>query len=91
MINRKMNRHNGVRLNITETTQFFGIVICDIHNDYFQEFMISGHSLKKRPDSKSYHAVLLNERFFLEITNYENLLNIARSRNRVFFDKLKYT
>ena len=91
MINRKMNRHNGVRLNITETTQFFGIVICDIHNDYFQEFMISGHSLKKRPDSKSYHAVLLNERFFLEITYYENLLNIARSRNRVFFDKLKYT
>lgn len=90
MIKRKASRHNGTRLNITDSTQFFGLVLCDVHNDYFQDYMISGHSLKKRPDSKSYHAVLLNERFFLEITNYENLLDIARARNRVFFDKLNY-
>lgn len=90
MINRKLKKHDGKRINITDHTQFYGIVICDINNDYFIDYMVARHSLKKRPDSKSYHTVLLNERFFLEVTNYENLLDIAHSRNKVFIDKLNY-
>jgi len=90
MINGQLTRQNGRRLNIAETTQFFGLVICDIQNAYFKDFMLSGHSLKKRPDSKSYHAVLLNDRLFLELTDYDNLLAIAHSRNKVFIDKLNH-
>ncbi len=90
MMNGKLSKHNGTRINITDTTQFYGLVLCDVHSDYFKNYMIAGHSLKKRPDSKSYHAVLLNERFFLEVTNYENLLGIAHARNKVFIDKLNH-
>ena len=88
IINGKLDRDDGTRINATESTQYYGIVLCDIHNGYFKDFMISGHSLKKRPDGKSYHAVLLNERFFLEITDYDYLLDIAQSRNKIFIDIL---
>lgn len=89
MINGEIQKYNGTRLNITQYTQFHGLVLCDVHNKYFKDVMKSFYSLKQRPDSKSYHAVLLNDRFFLEVTNYQNLLDIARSRNKVFIDKLK--
>lgn len=90
MINGKMVKYNGTRINVTSSTQFFGLVLCDVHSDYFNDFMVNGHSLKKRPDSKSYHAVMLNDRLFLEVTNYENLLDIAHARNRIFIEKLNH-
>lgn len=90
MIHHQKTKHNGKRIKITESTQFYGLVLCDTYCDYFKDYMISGHSLKKRPDGKSFYSVLLNDKFFLEITNYENLLSIAHSRNRVFIDKLNH-
>lgn len=90
MINGKMTRYSGTRINITGSTQFFGLVLCDIHSGYFKEYMIGGHSLKKRPDGKSYHSVMLNDRLFVEVTNYENLLDIAHLRNKVFIEKLNH-
>jgi hypothetical protein len=90
MMNGKFAKYNGTRINISNSTQFFGLVLCDVHSEYFLDFMVNGHSLKKRPDAKSYHAVMLNDRLFLEVTNYENLLDIAHARNRVFIEKLKY-
>jgi hypothetical protein len=86
----KLTQHDGKRINSSENTQYFGLVLCDVHNNYFTNTMVRRHSLKKRPDSKSYHAVLLENRLFLEVMNYENLLQIAHARNRVFIDKLNY-
>ncbi|UZP66035.1 hypothetical protein N1030_10415 [Desulfovibrio mangrovi] len=90
MIHHKKTKHNGKRITITDSTQFYGIVLCDIYCEYFTDYMESGHSLKKRPDGKSYYGVFLKDKFFLEITNYENLLSIAHARNRVFIDKLNH-
>lgn len=88
--NGKLSQHDGKRLNITESTQFFGLVLCDVHGEYFRDYMIEKYDLQKRPDSKSYHTVKLNGSFFLEVMNYENLLSIAHARNKVFIDKLHY-
>lgn len=89
MMNGKFTKFNGTRINISNSTQFFGLVLCDVHSEYFLDFMVDGHSLKKRPDAKSYHTVMLNDRFFLEVTSYESLLDIAHARNRVFIEKLR--
>ena len=87
--NGKLNRHDGERINVTDTTSYQGVVLCDIHNDYFKNVMITDHSLKKRSDGKSYFAPFLNDTLFIEVTNYENLLEIAKLRNKSFMDKLK--
>jgi hypothetical protein len=89
MMNGKLKKHNNTRINVTDSTQYYGLVLCDIHNKYFTNTMIKSHSLKKRPDGKSFHTVLLNDSFFLEVMNYENLLDISRARNRVFIEKLR--
>jgi len=87
--NGKLNGPDGERINVTETTGYQGIVLCDIHNDYFKNVMITNHSLKRRSDGKSYFAPLLNDTLFIEVTNYENILEIAKLRNKAFMDKLK--
>ncbi|BDQ38768.1 hypothetical protein SYK_31280 [Pseudodesulfovibrio nedwellii] len=86
----KLLHHDGKRINVSDNTQYFGLVLCDVHNNYFRNTMVRRHSLKERPDSRSYHSVLLQNRLFLEVMNYENLLEIARARNKVFIDKLNY-
>jgi hypothetical protein len=87
--NGKLDKHDGSRINISDNTQYYGIALCDIHNQYFKDEMIARHSLKKRSDGKSYFTLQINETFFIEVTNYENLLEIARIRNKAFMDKLK--
>ncbi|QJT09504.1 ATP-binding protein [Oceanidesulfovibrio marinus] len=86
----KLTHSDGKRINVSDNTQYFGLVLCDVHNNYFKNTMIRRHSLKKRPDSRSYHAVFLESRLFLEVMNYENLLEMAHARNRVFINKLNY-
>lgn len=87
--NGKLNKHDGSRINVTDTTSYQGVVLCDIHCDYFKNFMIADHSLKKRSDGKSYFTSMHNDTFFVEVTNYENLLELAKLRNKAFMDKLK--
>ncbi len=84
----RINRHNGKRINITSNTCFYGFVICDIYDSYFKSRMIEDHSLIKKPDEKSFHTVLLNGRLFVEVTNYENILEVAKVRNQIFIKKL---
>lgn len=87
--NNKLDKAGGGRINITDTTSYHGVVLCDIHGDFFKYEMIKNHSLKKRSDGKSYFAPFLNDTLFIEVTNYENLLEIAKLRNKAFMDKLK--
>ncbi|GFH62608.1 MAG: hypothetical protein ZNDK_0379 [Candidatus Desulfovibrio kirbyi] len=87
--NGKLDKQDGGRINITDSTQYYGIVLCDIHNQYFKDFLIPKHSLKKRSDGKSYFTLAVHETCFIEVTNYENLLEITRQRNKIFLDKLK--
>lgn len=90
MMDGKIKNHDGKRLNVTDNTQYYGLVLCDVHNNFFKNTMLRRHSLIKRPDSKSYHTVQLQNKFFLDVMNYESLLEIAHARNKVFIDKLEY-
>lgn len=87
--NNKLDKEGGGRINTTDTTSYHGVVLCDIHCDFFKNEMIRNHSLKKRSDGKSYFAPFLNDTLFIEVTNYENLLEVAKLRNKAFMDKLK--
>ena len=87
--NNKLNKEDGGRINTTPTTSYYGVVLCDIHCKFFMDEMIINHSLVRRSDGKSYFASLLHNRLFVEVTNYENLLEIARIRNKAFMDKLQ--
>lgn len=87
--NKKLNKHDGGRINITPSTQYYGIVLCDVHHQYFCDTLIDRHSLKLRSDGKSYFTTVMNEKCFIEVMNYENFLDIARQRNKIFLEKLK--
>jgi hypothetical protein len=50
--------------------------------------MIRRYSLKQRADFKSYFTLLLDGQLFLEVMAYENLLEICKTRNKIFIDKL---
>ena len=85
----KLNKEDGGRINITSTTTYHGIILCDIHCEYFKKYMIDRYSLTQRSDGKSYYTIQCHDILFIEITNYENLLSIAQVRNKAFIEKLK--
>ena len=85
----KIDKADGGVINITDSTSYNAVILCDIHNPYFRKIMVDKHSLKPRSDGKSYFGFLQNGKLFVEVTNYENLLSIASLRNKAFMDKLK--
>lgn len=86
----KLDKEDGGRINITPSTQYYGIVLCDIHNSYFK-IMELDHSLRSRSDGRSYYTLQMQDKLFIEVTNYENFLEIAKLRNKVFLDKLRFS
>ena len=84
----KIDRADGKRVFTTKNTQFYGVVLCDTEDEHFKEDMIRRYSLKQRADFKSYFTLLLDGQLFLEVMAYENLLEICKTRNKIFIDKL---
>lgn len=80
--------HKGCDINLLPSTCFQGLVLCNTNNSYFKNTMVDIHSLNLRPDGLSYYGIALKNKLFIEVIDYQNLLEIARIRNKIFFKKL---
>lgn len=79
---------NGRTIRINKTTPFYLYILCDI-TDKIDEF--AGLSnLIKTPDGLGYfgHNKICDSMAYIEIISFDKLLNDAKKRNQVLFDKL---
>lgn len=80
--------HKDRDINLLPNTCFQGLVLCNTNDSYFKNTMIDIHSLNLRPDGLSYYGIALKNKLFIEVIDYQNLFEIARRRNKIFFKKL---
>lgn len=76
---------NGVLIRVSEGTQFYAYVVCDI-TDKIKELALY-HQLRVMPDGLGYYGWHPNFEVYTEIIDYQKLIQDAEKRNRVFFDK----
>lgn len=84
----EVKNYKGLDIKLSPNTCFQGLVLCNTSDSYFINTMIDIHSLNLRPDGLSYYGIALRDKLFIEVVDYQNLLEIARRRNKVFFKKL---
>lgn len=64
----------------------FVYIICDLTAD--MDRIARNASLQKTPDQLGYYGFNSNYNAYIEVMSYKKILNDAKKRNRVFFDKL---
>jgi hypothetical protein len=76
----------GRMLQPSNNTTYFGYAICDLHPRLKKE--LKRHSLRELPDGRGMFHFFEDHRAYIEVISYDKLLDDARKRNRVLFEKL---
>ena len=64
----------------------YAFVICDITQSLTSR--ANRYQMSKTPDGESYYGYFKEEKVFLEIYSFDKVLDNAKKRNRIFFEKL---
>jgi len=76
---------SGQFIKTSDGTQFYAYIICDLTPK--MDDLANFHSFTRMPDNLGYFAWQPNFRIYTEILDYQKLIQDARKRNEVFFDK----
>jgi hypothetical protein len=82
----KQKNRIGRPINVSDDSPFFGYIVCDI-NDRLRG-LAENANLKRTPDGEGYFGANEALRTYMEIISYNKLLNDAKKRNRILFEKL---
>ena len=85
MDNRALD-NNGRPVIISENTPFYGYIISDLTPKLNKVAVY--YNLTKAPDSMGFFGYNKDLKTYIEIISYDKLLNDAKKRNRILFDKL---
>ncbi|KAA9349720.1 ATP-binding protein [Larkinella humicola] len=80
--------YRGRIANINKDTPKFGYIICDYNNDIYNELDLEGYKRTPKGTLFKYEEGL---NLFIEVMNYEQLLEDANMRHRAFFSMLGIT
>lgn len=72
---------------VTETTPFYCYAICDLKQTLVRKFLYT-HKMTMTPDQLGYFSYHQHINAYIEVVSYDKLLDDAKLRNRILFDKL---
>ena len=84
--NKEIKDQNGRYVNVNETTKYYLYAICDITPSLDKAIVENGFI--PTPDALGYYWYNPRQNAYYEILSYDKLLNDAKQRNRILFDKL---
>jgi hypothetical protein len=77
---------NGTLIRVSEGTQIYAYVICDITPSMLE--LVQHHQLSLMADGLGYYGWHINYKVYTEVIDYKKLIQDAEKRNQVFFNKL---
>ena len=77
---------NGRPVRIEDNTPFYGYIVCDITHKI--ERFAENYSYTETPDRMGYFGYNQNLNCYIEIISFDKLLDDAKKRNQVLFNKL---
>jgi hypothetical protein len=72
---------------VTDATYFFGYVICEL--DPLLKKVLKRSSMKETPDGRGMFGFFEDHRAYIEVISYEKMMDDARKRSRILFEKLQ--
>ena len=84
--NNTVKDRNGRPIKVDENTRYFLYGICDITSSL--EKHLIDDDFEQTLDKLGYYKYYKNYKSYVEIISYDKMINDARKRNRIFFDKL---
>ena len=76
---------NGRLIKVDANTKFYLYVVCDILPKYASTLK-SRHSLKETVDKLGYFR--MDDNLYIEVLSYDKIINDAKKRNEILFEKL---
>jgi hypothetical protein len=83
----KANNRKGRQILATQSTYFFGYVICDLPESLKK--VLKRSTMRETPDGRGMFGYFEDHRAYIEVLTYEKVLDDAQKRNRILFDKLR--
>ena len=75
----------GRFIKVDDKTKFYLYVVCDVHPN-FAKTLMSRHSLKETADRQGYFR--MDGNLYIEVLSYDKIINDAKKRNEILFEKL---
>lgn len=82
----KIRTSDGRPIIINDATRFFGYILCEYTKDFFESVKYSG--FRMGPDGLGMYCYNTELHIYLEIISFEKLLQDAKMRNQIFFERL---
>ncbi|REC42034.1 ATP-binding protein [Chryseobacterium sp. 5_R23647] len=87
LLEKKVSGRNGRTIEVTDKTPFYIYIVCDITSSL--EKILKNREFEKTPDGKGYFKVKSKYySAYFEVLPFEKVLDDARKRNRILFEKL---
>lgn len=87
LLNNKVTGRNGRPVEVTEKTPFYIYIVCDVTPSL--EKILKNREFEKTPDGKGYFKVKSKYySAYFEVLPFEKVLDDAKKRNRILFEKL---
>lgn len=83
----KINDVNGRPVRVSVSTPFYVYIICDM-TERIEYLAVQEYDFTKTPDGWGYFNFKKNMNAYIEVISYTKLVEDAKKRNRVLFDKL---
>lgn len=87
LLDKKVKGRNGRTIEVTDKTPFYVYIVCDITPSL--EKVLKNREFEKTPDGKGFFKVKSKYySAYFEVLPFEKVLDDARKRNRILFEKL---
>ncbi len=83
----KYTTPQGRGIQVAENTPFYGFVVCDI-TPKVENWLSREKDFKPMPDRLGWFQWLGNINLYVEVNSWDKVLNDAKMRNKIFFQKL---
>lgn len=76
---------NGREIKVDEHTKFYLYVVCDV-TEKFKKILIDDNGFDETMDKQGFFR--MRDNTYMEILSYDKIINDAKKRNQILFDKL---
>lgn len=84
--NNRVSDKNGRIIKVGNNTKFYLYAVCDVTSSLEQQLCY--HDFTQTPDKMGYYKYHEKLNAYLEVLSYDKIINDAKKRNRILFDKL---
>ena len=83
----KLKDPNGRYIKVNDNTKFYLYAVCDI-TPTLEKIVTKTYDFTPTPDNRGFYGYHKHYKAYIEVLSFDKIINDAKQRNRILFDKL---